>query len=274
MILTGTKNELFNLNNKICVVTGGAGILGEKFSYTLSKFGATVIIVDKNANQCKNLASKISKETGNFVIGKKVDLSSEKSIEKFSSYLKETFGNVDVLVNNAAKKPSGFFKNLDNYDLKTWNEVLSINLNSIFLMCKHLEPLLIKNKSASIINISSIYGFLGPDQSIYKGSWYEDLGGEINTPLIYSATKGAVISMTKYLATYWGDKGIRVNTISPGGVKSGQNTTFENKYKKKVPLKRMANKSDLVGALIFLASDSSSYVTGQNMIIDGGLSTW
>jgi len=167
-----------------------------------------------------------------------------------------------------------FFATLDKFSLEDWDYVMRVNLTSMFLIARELGVKMAKVGRGSIINVSSIYGVVGPDQRIYDDSWYEDLGGAINTPLVYSVSKGAVIAMTRHLSTYWGASGVRVNTLTPGGVYSGQNDIFKNKYSDRVPLARMANADEMVGALLFLASDASSYVTGQNIIVDGGLTTW
>jgi NAD(P)-dependent dehydrogenase (short-subunit alcohol dehydrogenase family) len=150
---------------------------------------------------------------------------------------------------------------------------MSVNVDAMFLMAKYVgKHMVSKNIKGSVIQTSSIYGVVAPDQSIYEGSHY--LGGKINTPAVYSTSKAAVIGLTQYLSTYWGPKGIRVNTITPGGIQSGQNDVFLERYSRKVPLGRMGKAEELVGALIFLASDASSYVTGQNIIVDGGFTVW
>ena len=181
-----------------------------------------------------------------------------------------TFGKIDILVNNAAAKSPHFFSPLEEYSIEDWDHVMAVNTRGIFLTVREIGPFMVARKKGSIINISSIYGIVGPDQRIYEGSWYEELGGLINTPLVYSASKSAVIGMTKYLAAYWGPKCVRTNTISPGGVFSGQSNIFQKKYGERVPLGRMARPDEMIGALIFLASDASSYVNGQNIVVDGG----
>ena len=149
---------------------------------------------------------------------------------------------------------------------------MGVNVNGMFLCCQTVAREMEKNRAGSIINISSIYGMVAPDQRIYQGSFYE--GREINTPLIYSTSKGAVISLTRYLATYLAKYGIRVNTVTPGGVYSGQNEMFVKKYSEKCPLGRMAQPEEIFSAVYFLASDASSYITGHNLIVDGGWSVW
>ncbi|MNY11815.1 3-oxoacyl-[acyl-carrier-protein] reductase FabG [compost metagenome] len=264
----------FSLEGKVVVVTGGTGILGSLYCRRLAEAGASVIVADIDAETCVDMAETLRTETGVEVLGVGVDVSDEDSVVSLKEEIVRRFGKIDVLVNNAATKSPNFFAPLEGFPLTDWKQVMDVNVTGIFLMVKHLGSAMAKRGHGSIINISSIYGVVGPDQRIYEGSWYESLGGAINTPLIYSTTKGAVIAMTRYLATYWGPYGLRTNTLTPGGVSSGQNSIFSEKYSSRVPLGRMAEPEDLVGALLFLASDASSYVNGQNLIVDGGLTAW
>ena len=266
--------DLFRMDGKIAVVTGGAGILGRGYCLALAEMGATIVVADRKENVCAELAREITNETGARVIPLAVDLSSESAIVELAKQILDVCGHVDVLVNNAAAKADGFFAPLEKYALKTWHQVAAVNVDAVFIAIRELGPSMVERGKGSIINVASIYGVVGPDQRIYEDSWYEDLGGAINSPLIYSATKGSIISMTRYLATYWGNKGVRVNCITPGGIASGQNDEFNKRYSARVPLGRMANADEMVGALLFLASDASSYITGQNIIVDGGLTAW
>jgi NAD(P)-dependent dehydrogenase (short-subunit alcohol dehydrogenase family) len=150
---------------------------------------------------------------------------------------------------------------------------MSVNIDGMFLVAQAVgKQMVLQNEGGSIIQTASIYGVRAPDQRIYEGSLYLDR--QINTPAVYSVSKAAVIGLTQYLSAYWADKKIRVNTLTPGGVESGQNSTFIQKYSARVPFNRMAKASEMVGAVLYLASDASSYVTGQNIIVDGGLSVW
>lgn len=248
------------------MVTGGGGILGKHFCETLMAAGAKVVSLDLNAE----VSSR-----DNF-ISVECDVAQEDSVEKALKKVSEKWGPVHILVNNAASKSSSlerFFDPFEEFSLKTWREVMAVNVDGMFLMSKHVGAHMKKNSvKGSIIQIASIYGVVAPDQRIYEGSEYQ--GRAINTPAVYSASKAAVIGLTQYLSTYWGPLGIRVNTLTPGGVASGQNGEFHKKYSARVPLGRMASEKDLQGALLFLASEASSYVTGQNLIVDGGLTVW
>ncbi|HMV56427.1 MAG TPA: SDR family oxidoreductase [Nitrospira sp.] len=267
-------DNLFRLDGKVAVVTGGVGILGRGYCRALAERGAEVVVADIDQSACDNLAALLSAETGAKVRGLAVDLSSETSIVDWSKAILDSHGRVDVLMNNAAAKAKGFFAPLESYSLQTWNEVMTVNVDAVFLAVRELGPGMAERGNGSIINVASIYGVVGPDQRIYEGSWYEDLGGAINTPMIYAATKGAIISMTRYLATYWGSKGVRCNCLTPGGVASGQNEEFDKRYSERVPMGRMAKANEMMGAMIYLASDASTYVNGQNIIVDGGWTAW
>ncbi|MBL7480018.1 SDR family oxidoreductase [Legionella bononiensis] len=266
--------SMFDMKDKVVVVTGGTGILGSTYCECLVNAGATVVIADLSQEKCDALSKKLNDNGIGLAKPYAVDLSSEESIKSWAEKIIIENKKIDVLINNAATKSKNFFKPIDEFSLDEWNFILNVNVTAIFLTAKYIGKQMVKQGTGSIINVSSIYGVVGPDQSIYEGSYYEDLGGAINTPLIYSTSKGAVIAMTKYLATYWGAKGIRTNTLTPGGVFSGQNDIFIEKYSKRVPLNRMANTNEMLGALLFLASDASTYVNGQNLIIDGGLTAW
>ncbi|HAT2115964.1 TPA: SDR family oxidoreductase [Legionella pneumophila] len=266
--------SMFDMQDKVVVVTGGTGILGSTYCECLVNTGATVIIADLSQDKCDKLAWKLNDNGIGLAKAYAVDLSSEASVKSWAEKIIIENKKIDVLINNAATKSKNFFKPIDEFSLEEWNSILNVNVTAIFLTAKYIGTQMLKQSAGSIINISSIYGVVGPDQSIYEGSYYEDLGGAINTPLIYSTSKGAIIAMTKYLASYWGAKGIRTNTLTPGGVFSGQNDVFVEKYSKRVPLNRMADMNEMLGALLFLASDASTYVNGQNLIVDGGLTAW
>ncbi|OXM83048.1 SDR family oxidoreductase [Paenibacillus rigui] len=264
-----------NLSNKIAVVTGGTGLLGKLYCRTLAQAGARVIVADLCPEQCQALASEINQQlNSSLAIGMAVDLSDETSICSWAKQIKEQYNGVDIIVNNAACKSPHFFAPLESFPLDDWNQVMSVNVTAMFLVIRELGPSMVAKGKGAIVNISSIYGLVGPDQRIYEGSWHDELQCSINTPLVYSVTKGAVISLTRYLATYWGPKGVRVNTLTPGGVFSGQNDLFHEKYSFRVPLGRMAQADEMSSALLFLVSDASSYVNGHNLVVDGGWTAW
>ena len=274
--MTNTQtSELFSLSDKVILVTGGAGLLGQVFCQAFADSGADVAVVDIDDQAAKSVADAVSKKSGRKVAGFGCDITSPESVAQMVAAVVSNFGRIDVLVNNAASKGSNldeFFKPFEDYSLQTWREVMSVNIDGLFLVAQAVGKQMKLQGGGSIIQTSSIYGVVAPDQRIYEGSQYN--GRPINTPAVYSASKAAVVGLTSYLSTYWADSGIRVNSLTPGGISSGQNKTFDEKYSNRVPLGRMGQASELTGALIYLASDASSYVTGQNLIVDGGLSTW
>jgi NAD(P)-dependent dehydrogenase (short-subunit alcohol dehydrogenase family) len=272
---TKKSGELFSLANKVVVVTGGAGLLGQVFCQALVDVGAHIAIVDLDLASAETIEMRINKSEAQKVVAFGSDITSPESVAQMVSNVVNQLGRIDVLVNNAASKGSSldaFFESFEDYSLKTWREVMSVNIDGLFLVAQAVGKQMKKQGGGSIIQTSSIYGVVAPDQRIYEGSEYN--GRPINTPAVYSASKSAVNGLTNYLATYWASSKIRVNSLTPGGITSGQNSEFNKKYSNRVPLGRMGEATELVGALIYLASDASSYVTGQNLIVDGGLSAW
>ena len=275
IVSTKKSSELFSLANKVVVVTGGAGLLGQVFCQALVDVGAHVAIVDLDLASAETAAKRINKSDAQKVVAFESDITSPESVTQMVANVVKQLGRIDVLVNNAASKGSSldaFFESFEDYSLKTWREVMSVNIDGLFLVAQAVGKQMKKQGGGSIIQTSSIYGVVAPDQRIYEGSEYN--GRAINTPAVYSASKAAVNGLTSYLSTYWATSKIRVNSLTPGGIASGQNDEFNKRYSSRVPLGRMGEASELVGALIYLASDASSYVTGQNIIVDGGLSAW
>ncbi|MFC4322488.1 SDR family oxidoreductase [Litchfieldia salsa] len=268
--------DRFRLDGKTAIVTGGAGILGTHFCCGLADAGANIAVVDIDIDKAREVAEIINNNYASKAIAIQCDVSSEESVKEMVSQVVSVFKEIHILHNNAAGKSKNleaFFQEFEEYQLEQWKEIMSINLDGMFLVAKYVGKEMKKQKKGgSIIQTSSIYGEMAPDQRIYEGSNY--LGRQINTPAVYSASKAGVIGLTKYLATYWAEDNIRVNTIIPGGVESGQNKIFIENYSKRIPLGRMSQPEEMVGALLFLASEASSYVTGQSIILDGGLNAW
>lgn len=271
-----TFRDKFDLTGKVAVVTGGAGILGQKFCAGLAEFGAKVAVIDVDEANAKDLAARLVTDHGAEAIGVGCNIADRDSVVEMTKTVVGAFGGVDILHNNAATKSSdlaGFFAPFEDVSLEIWREVMSVNLDGAFLVSQAIGLQMISQKrGGSIINTSSIYGILGADKRIYEGSHY--LGREINTPAVYAASKAGLLGLTRYLATHWAEHNIRVNAITPGGVSSGQNDEFRSRYSARVPMGRMADSDEMVSTLLFLASEASSYVTGQNIVVDGGLSAW
>jgi len=267
--------DKFRLDGKVAMVTGGAGILGTVVCQALADAGASVAVVDIDLKTASDCAMKID-STSKLVRGFACDVTNEQAVRAVVEQIEAELGAIDILHNNAATKGkdlSKFFKPLEQYDMDVWREVMAVNLDGMFLVARTVGEGMAQRGKGSIIQTASIYGAtMGPDQRIYEGSDY--LGGAINTPPVYSASKGGVVGLTNFLATYWASKGVRVNTVTPGGIGSGQNSEFSKKYSARVPMARMAEASEVALAVVYLASDAASYVTGQNLAVDGGLSAW
>ena len=275
------KNEFsyrnqFDLRGKVAVVTGGAGILGAHFCAGLAESGATVVVVDLQDEKARESAQALAERHKIKAIGLSCDVSDTVSVQAMVAEVVAEFGEINILHNNAAGKSDdleAFFAPFEEYRLDQWRKIMSVNLDGMFLVAQAVgKQMVAQGKGGSIIQTASIYGVMAPDHRIYEGSFY--LGRQINTPAVYAASKAAVIGLTKYLATYWAVQGIRVNTLTPGGTESGQNDEFKRRYSARIPMNRMAKATEMVGALLYLASDASSYVTGQNIIVDGGLHAW
>lgn len=268
------KDEYKTLSSKKIVVTGAAGFLGTHFVLNLLKQNATVIAADLNPQSLEKLGALVQTHSPQAQFYPIVlDLSQESAISKAAGEIARQHEKIDGLVNNAAITTSPrFYDSLTDFSLEEWNKGFSVTVDGTFLMLKHFLPLL--SNTASIVNLGSIYGVVSPDQRIYEGSYREDIQRSINSPLVYSAAKGAVSMMTRYLAGFLNGKSIRVNTLIPGGVEREQNDEFKNKYSNRVPMQRMAKPEEIASSLLFLLSDSSTYITGQDFIVDGGLTAW
>lgn len=271
-----TLKQRLDLSGKNAIVTGAVGLLGRRFCTGLAEFGANVAVVDLKEDDCRQFADELAGKYGVKCTGIGCDITDADAVERMVARVVEAFGDIHVLHNNVGGKTQdldAFFAPFEKYPLAEWRRVMGVNIDGVFLVDQAVgRRMVAQSKGGSIVHTASIYGVMAPDQRIYEGSRY--LGHEINTPAVYSASKAAVVGLTKYLATYWAGHDIRVNCISPGGVESGQNGEFVRRYSARVPLGRMAKGDEMVGILVFLASDASSYITGQNIMIDGGLSTW
>jgi NAD(P)-dependent dehydrogenase (short-subunit alcohol dehydrogenase family) len=261
-----------DLSGKTVIVTGGAGILGQYFCRGFASAGAQVCVLDMNADACNTAAE----ETGNGAFGLACDITDPASVKAAIVACVAQTGRIDVLLNNAASKSRdvrAFFAPFEEYDLDIWRDVMSVNIDGMFLMSQAVgKQMLAQGHGGSMINLASIYGLVGPDPRIYEGSFF--LGGPINTPAVYSASKAAVVGLTKWLATHYAPQNIRANCLVPGGVASGQNGVFQDNYAARVPMGRMGEAEEMVGPAVFLGSDVASYITGQVLAVDGGWTAW
>ncbi len=271
--------DKFSLKEKAAVVTGGAGLLGAEFCRTLAEAGACVAIVDLNASAAKKIAKELRDE-GLQALAVPADITQIESVKGLVNTVLSTYGRLDILVNSAALDPKfdpeavargitpGKF---EDYPLDQWNEALKVNLTGTFLVTQAcVVPMLERDRKGSIINICSTYGLNGPDQRIYR----KEGQGQTFKPVYYTVTKAGILGFTKYLAAYYMGTQIRVNALTPGGVFNNHDETFTANYSSRTILGRMAQKDEMNGALLFLASDASSYMTGGNLVVDGGWTAW
>tara|TARA_Y100000389_G_C17470866_1_gene530626 strand:- start:11842 stop:12675 length:834 start_codon:yes stop_codon:yes gene_type:complete len=271
------KDTIFSLEGKNALVIGGLGQIGINSVEILLDAGARLEVLDivkESENESiKNLRSRYNK---NNLIFSNVDITNEKEVNKKIIETSKNFGSIDILINHAhfkgdskiLKPHSQFFSSFENYPFDVWKKTIDVNLNGLFLMTKAVGAVMKKQKSGVIVNTASTYGLVSPNKSIYKNSG-------INSPIAYAVTKAAIINFTRYLATHWADYGIRINTLSPGGVDNpGQSEDFKKNYSKLTPLNRLAKQNEYQGAILFLSSNASSYMTGSNLIVDGGWTAW
>lgn len=257
--------EKFRLDGKVIIVTGASGLLGKNFCLDIAKAGGVVILADINRKEGIKLQQKISKECGKDAARFcNTDITNLGSIKKLIKFTTGKFGRIDGLVNNAYPRNKNYGKKFEDVAYKDFCENVNMHIGGYFLITQQISKTMIKQCLGNIVNIASIYGFAAPRFELYEGT-------NMTVPVEYSVIKGAVINLTRYLSSYLGRYNIRVNSISPGGVFDSQPRSFVKRYVKKVLLgRRMANVEDLSGALIFLLSDSSVYITGQNIVVDGG----
>lgn len=262
--------NLFSLKDKVAIVTGSLGLIGKEHCRALADAGANVVVSDLDEDRCREFALTLTPAA----LGAGADVSDAVSVGSLLKKTLDRFGRIDILLNNAAVNEkfedpllASEMSQFEYFPLDQWKKMMDVNVTGVFLCSQIIGSAMAKLGKGSIINVASTYGVVGPDQSIYKTP-----GGQqafYKSPA-YPVSKGAVISFTRYLAAYWGRCGVRVNTLSPGGVENAQDDFFVKNYSAKTPLGRMAQPSDYRGAVVFLASDASNYMTGANLIVDGG----
>lgn len=264
--------KIFNVKDKVIAIIGATGILGKEYVDLLCACQAKVIIGDYIFESCSMLADKMKLKYANAnVLPIKIDITNENDISAFFNEIVKTYGKLDVLINNAQIKTDGFYASFENYSKQTLMTLLDGNLAGVVLSCQHACKIFLKQGYGNIINVSSIYGNVGSDQRLYenvKNIYYHDQ--PFSSPVSYAVTKAGILNLTRYLASYYREKNIRVNTLTPGGVFDNHDENFLKNYSYRTLLGRMADSKEYNGAIVFLASDASSYMTGANLIIDGG----
>lgn len=255
-----TYANIFSCMDRIAIVTGGCGLIGREIVKGLSEFGAYVYIADQNEGAAANL---LSHDIGYLDL----DITSEDSVRGGLQKVISQRGRVDILVNCAYPRTKDWIDRFENVSFNSWKTNVDNHLGGYFLISKETAMFMKEQGGGSIINLASIYGVVAPDFSIYEGT-------EMTTPVAYSSIKAGIIAMTKYIATYFGGDHVRANVISPGGIFNNQAPDFVKKYSRKTPLGRMGKPDEIVGTVIYLASEASSFVTGQNILVDGGWTAW
>lgn len=276
MTSVGAYRRMFDLRGRRALLTGGCGVLGPTLADALADMGATVAILDIEDREATSLASEIASRHGVSAFGVRCDVSDASCVSAAVRHATNALGGVDILVSAAQASipdPQAYFAPYESFDLAQWRERMAVDLDGTFLVSQAVGTQMARQGTGgTMVLIGSIYGSMAPDQRIYEGAEYR--GAPINTTAVYAAAKAGVAGLVRWLSSWGADKGIRANTLVPGGVESGQNKTFVGRYSARVPMGRMATREEIAGAMLWLVSDASSYVTGQTIHVDGGLSAW
>jgi NAD(P)-dependent dehydrogenase (short-subunit alcohol dehydrogenase family) len=262
--------NFFDLTGRVAIITGGAGLLATEHAIALNAHGAQIILADFNLDKCVHATDALLAQGVN-AVAKFCDVTKKESWQQLLAEVLEEFGKVDILINNAGFTNQSKSKNFDaafeEFPLEDWNAIMDVNLTGCFLGCQVIGKHMLEKGKGSVINIASLYGVVSPNHKIYPGTG-------ISQPVAYSVSKHGVIALTKYLATLWAEKGVRVNALTPGGIYNDHKGLFLDRFQQLNPIGRMSDKTELRGGIVYLASDASSHVVGHNLIIDGGWTAW
>lgn len=272
----------FKIDGKICVVTGGGGLIGMKHTEAILEGGGIPVLLDITQQQMDRVKNTVLAEYGDDRIVETflADITKRGAIEKVRDVLLKKYGHIDVLINNAANNPKveEGSKNMapirfHNFPIDVWNQDLAVGLTGAMLCAQVFGEVMEKQNSGVILNISSDYGLIAPDQRVYRKEGSPD-ELQMVKPVSYSVVKHGIIGLTKYLAVYWADKGIRVNTLCPASLENGQNVEFVNRISKLIPMGRMSRPDEYVCTVLYMISDAATYMTGSTVVIDGGRTVW
>ena len=268
----------FSLEGRVAIITGGAGLLGVRHAEAIAAAGGIPVLADVRGADAEQRAADVARATGGQAAGLACDVTHPDSVEALLASVLARFGRVDILVNNAANNPKveapgQSFSRLESFPLEQWSADVAVGLTGPFLCAKIIGGALARQRRGAIVNISSEYGVIAPDQRLYLEEG-RPADQQPVKPVTYTVTKAGLHGLTIYLATYWAEAGVRVNTITLGGVDSGQPAAFLARASAKIPLGRMARPTDFQGALVYLCSDAAAFVTGANLVVDGGKTIW
>jgi NAD(P)-dependent dehydrogenase (short-subunit alcohol dehydrogenase family) len=270
---------LFDMSGRVAVITGGAGLLGEKHAEAIAGAGGTPVLVDLNAAEAERKARRLSERFGIPAAGLRADITRRDEVAGLLDAVLGRFGTVDILINNASNNPKvegatdEQWSRFENFPVPVWDKDLAVGLTGAFVCCQVIGTELARRGRGVIVNVASDLALIAPDQRLYRQEGLPEDRQPVK-PVTYSVTKSGLIGLTRYLATYWADRGVRVNAISPGGVYNGQPEDFVHRLSQLIPLGRMARVDEYRGAILFLCSDASSYMTGANLVIEGGRTCW
>jgi len=273
--------DKFRIDDRVCVITGGAGLMGDSHAHAVLTGGGVAVLIDISDEKLDEEKARLLKEFPEGIIDiYNADITDRKRVEEVCDDIIKKYGHIDILINNAANNPKmeSYAENMgairfDNFSIDIWNEDIAVGLTGAFLCAQVFGKQMEKQKKGVILNISSDLGIIAPDQRIYRR---EGLAEEQQTikPVTYSVIKHGLIGLTKYLATYWGDKGVRCNAVCPAGIENGQDKEFIEKLTNLVPMGRMASKDEYQGTVLYMISDASAYMTGSTVVVDGGRTCW
>jgi NAD(P)-dependent dehydrogenase (short-subunit alcohol dehydrogenase family) len=259
-----THDPLFNVAGRVVVITGGCGLIGREVVKHFTERGAKVVIADIPAAQPQSFGQSV----GHGATGYAVDVSKAEEVRKLLASVLADHGRVDVLINNHQFKPAGFLEaKPETFPEELWDAVINVNLKGTFLTCRDFGNQMLQQGNGSIINFASTYGVVSSNPALYTGN-------SLGNPLAYTASKGGVVMLTKYLGAYWAARGVRVNAVTPHGVWNHHEEAFVARFSAMSPMKRLSRADEVMGAVLYLASDASSYVTGSNLLVEGGWTAW
>lgn len=277
--MADSMRNLFDLSGRVTIITGGAGLLGYQHAAAVAGLGALPVLIDVSESGLAEARHKLQEETGVEADIFVADITRLEALEDICARIMTRHGRIDVLINNAARNPKvenadgKNFSRLENFPWEQWQQDLDVGLGGAFNCAKVFGQQMARQNKGVIINIASDLGVIAPDQRLYRLEGCPDDQQPVK-PVTYSVVKHGLIGLTKYLATYWCEQGVRCNAVSPGGVYAGQNDVFVSKLTSLIPMGRMAREDEYRGAIAFLCSDASAYMNGCNLVMDGGRSTW